>query len=119
MRKLVFTLLLVIVGLSIANCAAKPVFPTGVFLHESSGDVITLQEGGLFTASGEDGVLYLSGTYTIDGNRLTVTTSDERMCEPELPETYTWIFDGSILSVSPINEDACLLRSDVFNLIRQ
>lgn len=113
MRTLFFSLMLVPFAFSIVNCASKPAFPTGVFLHEDSGDLITFQDNGTFTAAGQDGVLYLSGTYTHDGNHVTVTSSDENKCAQELPETYTWTFDGSVFSVQSINEDACLLRGDV------
>jgi hypothetical protein len=118
MRSLFSTFLLALFALSTASCTATPVFPTGVFLREGSGDVITIQDNGVFTASDEDGAIFLSGTYAINGYFLVVSSSNEKMCESKLPETYTWTFRRNILSVRTTSEDACLLRGDIY-LIKQ
>ena len=119
MRKLFSTLIAVLSIFQIASCTAIKEFPTGIFLHEDSGDVIIFQDNGAFQATTPEGLLFISGSYTIDGNKLKVTDSDEKSCEPELPETYTWTFNGSVLSIRAINENACLLRRGEINLTIQ
>jgi hypothetical protein len=112
------TLLLVFSSLPLGSCTADPAFPTGVFLEENSNDVITLEDNGTFSVTSSQGVHTITGTYTIDGNRLHVTSSDEKTCEHAIPETYSWEFDSVSLTFRPI-DDVCLLTAESVRLIMQ
>ncbi len=57
-------------------------------------------------------IKWTSGSFTVNGNRITFTEEDTNPeCRPEdSPYSYTWSFDGKVLTfASP--EDKCLGRA--------
>jgi hypothetical protein len=53
---------------------------------------------------------YLRGTYEVDGNLLTETSTTDADCP--WPATYTWTFDGQTLAFQVVGEDKCPDRQD-------
>lgn len=93
----------------------SPEFPTGTFFHEHEPGnfcVYRFNEDGtlgyfLRAPSADVGDIrpYITGTYTIDGNLYTETSSSFYGCE--WPATYAWTFDGQILAFQVVGEDKC------------
>lgn len=101
----------------------SPEFPTGSFYHKhSSGGtycVFQFNEDGTFSYYWMISSLDLSssrpyetGTYSIDGNLYTVTSTDLTYCPP--PATYTWTYDGQTLTFQVMGEDTCSDRQRTY-----
>jgi len=98
-------------GLLVA-CSGDEGFPAGTYV--STADVndlgpvtATYRDDGTMTV--EQGELVSEGTYTVDGDQ--VTLSDTYCAESEGQETatYTWEWDGSVLTMTT-TDDACESR---------
>jgi len=86
-------------------------FPTGVFVHETRQN-LTLQfndDGSYIVREGN--VVDATGTYSISGNQYTEDT-DYLPCKHARTATYTWTFDGRILTFELVGEDNCIERRE-------
>lgn len=107
-------------------------FPTGEFfmpldgtghgMLKTDGLFFRFFEDGTFTVTDTAGVRRMSGTYVIDGDKYTETSSDLKSCEPAGPAPYRWTFEGQTLTFIAIGEDECVYRTEIMDgreLIKQ
>ncbi len=113
-KKLLPTILgLGIVLLLLASCASpSPAttleFPTGKFVNEDIHRAFQFNEDGtwdFFYINLE--VPALNGTYSVDGDLYTDTSSNYAPC-PD-PATYTWTYDGDNLTFQLFDDDCARL----------
>jgi len=65
----------------------------------------TLKPDGTFTVSGKMGVkISASGTWTLEGDKLLMTATQEEGKKRDDPETSTWIVDGKTLRMAEKKE---------------
>ncbi|MFA9490051.1 MAG: hypothetical protein ACERK1_02330 [Anaerolineales bacterium] len=122
MRKLLYIPVYLLISLSIASCTPANEFPTGEFFMPLGMDyrardwwgvdgvTFNFYDDGTFTVTDTAGVQRISGTYVIDGDKYTETSSDRQSCIPAGPATYRWRFDDGYLTFIGLGEDECLDR---------
>ena len=99
-----------------------PLDGTGHGMLKTEGLFFRFYEDGTFTVTDTAGVRRMSGTYVIDGDKYTETSSDLKSCEQAGPATYIWTFESQTLTFIGIGEDECEHRSDIMDwreLIKQ
>jgi hypothetical protein len=90
--------------------------PTGVFSARSGIWELTLDDDGNSTFS-EDGIVEVSGTFSIRANELTWETDSYCDLRGAGKATYTWTFEDNILLLQVKGEDRCFDRLDVLDNI--
>jgi hypothetical protein len=79
-------------------------------VHENQDWAFQFNEDGIWAFFVDNReVPAVSGTYSVDGNLYTETSSDLPAC-PSFPATYTWAFDGQNLSFELHGTDECGIR---------
>ena len=107
MKKYVALLLIAAALLTLAACGSKDAL-AGTWSAELGADgVITWTFNGKGKCTMENAYMKQNGTYTIDGDQLTVTL--ETWSEPS---TYTFSVDGSSLTMNE-NSGYCLLYTSI------
>lgn len=99
-------------GLLVA-CSGDEGFPAGAYV--STADVnglgpvtATYQDDGTLTVE-QQGQPLSEGTYTVDGDRITLSDSYCGESEGQETATYTWSWDDSVLTMTT-TDDACESR---------
>ena len=90
-------------------------FPTGKFVPvtatSTEGGYIEYKSDGTYEGFDESGEMVTEGTYTIDGDEITY---DDSYCETVAPDsnpaTYTFEWDGEVLSFGDNPDDVCIGR---------
>jgi hypothetical protein len=99
----------------------SPEFPTGTFFHKHPTTYCVWQfnEDGtwafywkVLSTDVSKRTPFGRGTYTVDGNLYTDTTTDWPDCP--WPVTYTWTFDGLTLAFQVVGEDKCPDRQQTY-----
>ncbi len=110
-------LVLVLSSLFLAACASSSSgFPTGKFYVSGTErtEGFEFDRSGSFNYfSGDDKVM--EGTYTVEGDVYTETSNNVESAEPacKLPSTYNWVYDGTTLRFTVI-EDKCPDRRSAY-----
>ena len=111
-RAIVSFVAIVAAGGLLVACSGDEEFPVGTYVSAANvndlGPVTAAyHEDGTLTVS-QGGEMVAEGTYTVDGDRIDL--SDE-YCASEGQETatYTWAWDGSVLTMTT-TDDACESR---------
>jgi len=90
---------------SLTACSSRT-FPMGMYIAKESGAQMEFMEDGSFIYA-DEGVVWASGTYSIDGNELiweTDSSCDESGIERS---TYTWSYENGLLVLEEKGEDLC------------
>jgi hypothetical protein len=99
----------------------SPEFPTGTFFHKHPTTYCVWQfnEDGtwafywkVLSTDVSKRTPFGRGTYTVDGNLYTDTTTDWPDCP--WPVTYNWTFDGQTLAFQVVGEDKCADRQQTY-----
>jgi hypothetical protein len=119
MRKLLYLPVLLFISLTITSCTPANDFPTGEFympawegmlIWSAHGTYFKFNDDGTFTVTDTAGVQRLSGTYRIDDNLYTVTSTSIPSCEALGPATYRWTFQDGFLTFINEGKDKCTVR---------
>ncbi|MGB2897490.1 MAG: hypothetical protein WBB65_15180 [Anaerolineales bacterium] len=106
---------------ALTDAAAKD-FPTGEFympviedpraplIWGADGVYLTFNDDGTFTATDTRGIQRMSGTYRIDDNLYTETSTDMKSCQLVGPATYKWAFQDEFLTFIDVSNDECKIR---------
>ena len=104
------------------TAAAANDFPTGEFympviedpraplIWRTDGVYFKFNDDGTFTVTDTTGVQRMSGTYRIDDNLYTETSTDMKSCQIIGPATYRWAFNGEFLTFIDVGDDECNIR---------
>jgi hypothetical protein len=84
--------------------------PRAPFVWLADGVYFIFNEDGTFTITDTIGVQRMAGTYIIDGNLYTETSTDMLSCQRVGPATYKWIFNGEYLGFVDAGDDDCKAR---------
>ena len=98
----------------LAACSGDEEFPAGAYV--STADVNGL--GPVTVTYGDDGAMGISqgdetsfeGTYLVDGDQITMSDKYCKRLEGQETATYTWEWDGSVLTMTT-SEDSCTSRN--------
>jgi hypothetical protein len=117
------------------TAAAANDFPTGDFymplIEDPKAPYVWLVDGvyfkfnedETFTVTDTVGVQRMSGTYRIDGNQYTETSTDMKSCQISGPATYRWRFQDEYLTFRDVgDDDECKIRKELMDrrfLIKQ
>jgi uncharacterized cupredoxin-like copper-binding protein len=90
-------------------------FPTGKFVSVNDGAISYEfnQDGAFGYYIGE--IKVVDGTYTVDGDLLTVVDPTETDLQCQGSASYHWLFDGEKLTFAPAGEDTCRPRRESFS----
>lgn len=117
-RKLVVIVVsMLLISLLMAACAPNTSeFPTGKFYVSGTErtEGFEFDRSGSFNYfTGNDKVM--EGTYTVEGDVYTETSNNVESAEPacKLPSTYNWVYDGTTLRFTVI-EDRCPDRRSAY-----
>ena len=103
--------------LTVAACSTggeTTEFPIGRFVREGRESyVFVFNEDRTFMYY-EDDILWVEGTYSIDGDHYTEETHNTN--DPKVPATYTWTYDGQKLKFTNlVGKDVIPHRKGVYN----
>jgi hypothetical protein len=125
MRTPILCALFLSLFLTIASCASQDEFPHGEFfvpydgeghgLAAGDGAYFRFHEDGSFVVTDTAGIERITGTYAIDGDRFTETSSDLATCQPVGPAPYRWKYRDGILTFNVIGEDECVYRLELMD----
>ena len=107
----------VLSSLLLAACASSSSdFPIGKFYVSGSERTEGFEfdrDGSFNYFSGDEKVM--EGTYTVEGDVYTETSNNGEGAEPacKLPSTYNWVYDGTTLRFTVI-EDKCMARRSAY-----
>jgi uncharacterized cupredoxin-like copper-binding protein len=90
-------------------------FPTGKFVSVNDGAISYEfnQDGAFGYYIGE--IKVVDGTYTVDGDLLSVVNPTETDLQCQGSGSYHWYFDGEKLTFAPAGEDTCRPRRESFS----
>jgi len=104
------------------TAAAANDFPTGEFympviedyraplIWGADGVYFKFNDDGTFTATDTVGIQRMSGTYRIDEDLYTETSTDMKSCQIIGPATYRWTFNDEFLTFIDVGDDECNIR---------
>jgi len=99
-------------GLLVA-CSGDEGFPVGAYVSTANvnglGPVTTTYHDDGTVTIEQQGELASEGTYTVDGDRITLSDSYCGESEGQETATYTWSWDDSVLTMTT-TDDACESR---------
>lgn len=115
-RKISFSLVvLLLISAHLAACSTRASgFPTGKFDVSGGGASFEFNRDGTFTYY-SGGVSVFTGTYKVDGDVYTETSSTGASTNPacNAPAQYYWDFNGTALSFSVL-DDKCGSRIAIY-----
>jgi hypothetical protein len=96
-------------------------FPTGKMVPVSAtsteGGYIEYKSDGTYVGIDPGGATFTEGTYTTDGDE--ITFEDDSYCEANAPGsnpvTYTFEWDGEVLTFGDNPDDTCAARVETFS----
>jgi hypothetical protein len=107
-RTLLLTAAILIVS-ACSSAANNETFPVGMFappVQRTAGIEMVFSADGTYVMSGPQ-FIPINGTYVLDQDKVVVTDIDG-LCQ-DIPGTYSWAFDGQVLTFTAV-EDNCSIR---------
>ena len=84
--------------------------PRAPLIWGADGVYLKFNDDGTFTATDTRGIQRMAGTYRIDDNLYTETSTDMKSCQIIGPATYRWTFNGEFLTFIDAGDDECKIR---------